>query len=280
MNKTTSVLLANITDMQSRLLEMQQQLAAQLQRENGGNGPRGRVPYSYDRGANQRAPFVEPAVPHTSIRLQHASQSVHTPTRIPRPQRAPEDSDLPLPRAPRAPRAPRNQYNQRNERNERNPRNQPNERNQRAPHSSRSERNPRMREAPREEKQDTPYETVTLSSVLQADEEVSLRVIIKKDEEGQPVYTTMTTTFDGSVLRVVASELAPQMVDVQSAKPGEILYQFIDALKSAGHLKRSFTIAPWKLCTVVRDGQTVTLEDLRRAYLASKSTQDVDNSSQ
>jgi hypothetical protein len=89
----------------------------------------------------------------------------------------------------------------------------------------------------------------------------------------------MTTIFDGSVLRVVASELVPQMVDVQSAKPGEILYQFIDALKAAGHLKRSFTIAPWKLCVLARDGQTVTLEDLRRAYLASKSAQDVNDDS-
>jgi hypothetical protein len=59
------------------------------------------------------------------------------------------------------------------------------------------------------------------------------------------------------------------MVGVQSSKPGEILYQFIDALKESGHLKRSFTIAPWKLCTVVRDGQTQTLEELRRVYLAS-----------
>lgn len=268
MNHTTSVLLANITDMQSRLLEMQQQLAAQLQRdqrENGGNGPRGRVPYSYDRGMNQRAPFVEPAVPHTSIRLQHASHSVHTPARIPRPQRAPEDSDLPLPRAPRAPRpshanrAHRASYSQQE------------------PHQGRQ---PRPVRPPRqEEKSDTPYESVTLSSVLQPNEEVTLRVIIKKDEEGQPVYTTMTTTFDGSVLRVLSSELVPQMVDVQSAKPGEILYQFIDALKSAGHLKRSFTVAPWKLCTVVRDGQTVTLEDLRRAYLASKSAQPVSDDS-
>jgi hypothetical protein len=68
------------------------------------------------------------------------------------------------------------------------------------------------------------------------------------------------------------------MVGVQSAKPGEILYQFIDALKESGHLKRSFTIAPWKLCTVVRDGQTQTLEELRRVYLASGS-QEANNSS-
>lgn len=245
MNKTTSALLANITDMQSRLLEMQQQLASQLQREKGGRDrdshsthrvPRGRVPYSYDRGG-----YVEPSpstpAANTSIRLQHA-HSVNIPAhagRVSRPPRVSEDSDLPLPRAPR-------------------------------PHGRVQGRS---RPKPQEEKKEVRYETVPLSSVLQNDEEVTLRVIVKKDEEGQPVYTTTTTRFDGSVLTVVASDLVPQMVGVQSSKPGEILYQFIDALKESGHLKRSFTIAPWKLCTVVRDGQTQTLEELRRVYLAS-----------
>jgi hypothetical protein len=254
MNKSTTALLANITDMQSRLFEMQQQLASQLHREQNGprsdsyreNGvKRGRVPYSYDRNAPRQSTHVA----NTSIRLQHA----HSVGESSRPQRVQHDSDLPLPRNPRQQR-------------------------QQRPYRERVPRAPRV--ASSEEKQEVRYETVGLSQVLQNDEDVTFRVIVKKDEQGNPVYTTTTAKFDGSVLNVVASELVPQLVGVQSAKPGEILYEFIDALKEAGHLKRSFTIAPWKLCTVVRDGQTLTLEELRRTYLASKASAQSEEASQ
>jgi hypothetical protein len=258
MNKSTTALLANITDMQSRLFEMQQQLASQLHREQNGQRSdsyrenalkRGRVPYSYDRNAPRQSTHVA----NTSIRLQHA----HSVGESSRPQRVQHDSDLPLPRNSRQ------QYQQQHQQQQR-------------PYRERAARAPRASRAPRvassEEKQEVRYETVTLSQVLQNDEDVTFRVIVKKDEQGNPVYTTTTAKFDGSVLNVVASELVPQLVGVQSAKPGEILYEFIDALKEAGHLKRSFTIAPWKLCTVVRDGQTLTLEELRRTYLASKDS--------
>jgi hypothetical protein len=50
---------------------------------------------------------------------------------------------------------------------------------------------------------------------------------------------------------------------MKSSKPGEILYKFIDELKSSGHIKKTFTIAPWKLCFVERDGVKKSLEELR-----------------
>jgi hypothetical protein len=50
---------------------------------------------------------------------------------------------------------------------------------------------------------------------------------------------------------------------MKSSKPGEILYKFIDELKNSGHIKKTFTIAPWKLCFVERNGIKKSLEELR-----------------
>jgi hypothetical protein len=101
-----------------------------------------------------------------------------------------------------------------------------------------------------------------LDTLLTLNESVFFHIIVKKDSEGKPVYATCRSTFDGSVLTVVESEVAPSLIGHQSNKPGVLLYQFMDALKASGQLKRSFTIAPWKLCYVVREGKTHTLEAL------------------
>jgi hypothetical protein len=112
---------------------------------------------------------------------------------------------------------------------------------------------------------------VALSDLLEENEQVTFRVIVAKDSEGNPQYTTAVATFDGSQLTVTESQLAPSLVQQQSSKPGELLYMFIDALKENGHLKRTFTVAPWKLCFVEREGQLVTLEQLRRDHLTQSS---------
>jgi hypothetical protein len=118
----------------------------------------------------------------------------------------------------------------------------------------------------------TPYPTVPLSAVLQPQEVVTFQVILHKGEEGQPVYGTMEAVFDGAQLTITKSDYVPSMVSTISAKPGELLYRFIDGLKEAGHLKRTFTVAPWKLCSVVRDGSPVTLEVLRRRHLQNSAS--------
>jgi hypothetical protein len=109
----------------------------------------------------------------------------------------------------------------------------------------------------------TPRPTMTLADVLEQDETVSIEVHTGKDEEGNFVDATATATFDGTDLTVTECELVESLVGMKSSKPGEILYKFIDELKSAGHIKRTFTIAPWKLCLVERDGIRSTLEELR-----------------
>ena len=105
--------------------------------------------------------------------------------------------------------------------------------------------------------------SMSLSDILEANEIVTIQVGTGKDAEGKFTYTTATATFDGTDLVVKECELVESLVGMKSSKPGEILYKFIDELKSAGHIKRTFTIAPWKLCLVERDGIRSTLEELR-----------------
>jgi hypothetical protein len=105
--------------------------------------------------------------------------------------------------------------------------------------------------------------TMSLSDVLKKGESVTIQVGTGKDSEGNFTNTTAEATFDGTDLVVDECELVESLVGMKSSKPGEILYKFIDELKSAGHIKRTFTIAPWKLCFVERDGVKQTLEELR-----------------
>jgi hypothetical protein len=127
-----------------------------------------------------------------------------------------------------------------------------------ARHVVRSERSSMVRS-------DAERVVVPLSSILTSGEEVTLKVIIGKQSDGQLVYGTMCTSFDGTDLTVTVCELAPELVGQASSKPGELLYKFINFLLEKGHLKRKFSVAPWKLCTVVRNGATITLDELRKA---------------
>lgn len=105
--------------------------------------------------------------------------------------------------------------------------------------------------------------TINLSQLLANGEEVTFRVIVGKDESGNPTYTNTLAIFDGTTFNVTSSELVPSLVGLSSSKPGEILYKLIDGLTQAGHLTRKFSIAPWRLCFVKRDGNYVSLNQLR-----------------
>jgi hypothetical protein len=108
-----------------------------------------------------------------------------------------------------------------------------------------------------------PHPTMTLADVLKNNEEVTMEVRTGKDKEGGDSHATVVATFDGNDLVVTKCALAESLVGTKSSKPGEILYKFIDELKKADHIKRTFTIAPWRLCFVERDGSKKSLEDLR-----------------
>jgi hypothetical protein len=107
------------------------------------------------------------------------------------------------------------------------------------------------------------YKPLTIQDVLHLNETVAMEVGIGKDDAGNFLQATCFTVFDGVSLTVTACEHVPALVGMSTTKPGEILYRFIEDLKNNGLLKKPFTIAPWRLCFVVRDGKKMSLEDLR-----------------
>lgn len=114
------------------------------------------------------------------------------------------------------------------------------------------------------------FQTVPLSAILQPQEEVHFRIFLRKGSQEEK--GVLVTVFDGEAyLTVTGCELIPSLVGVSVDKPGVILYRFMEELHRAGHLKRTFTVAPWKLCYVVREGAEVTLEELRRRHVAGSS---------
>jgi len=107
------------------------------------------------------------------------------------------------------------------------------------------------------------HRMVSLSDILTSNEEVTFYVNTGKDAKGEFTKATVVTTFDGTNLNVTRCDLVSSLVGLQTQKPGEILYKFIEGLKNQNHIHRTFSVAPWKLCYVVRDGQTTTLDQLR-----------------
>jgi len=103
-----------------------------------------------------------------------------------------------------------------------------------------------------------PYPTMSISDVLNTDETVYMEI-----RNGKDSMTTAVCNFDGTDLTVLEAELAESIVGLKSSKPGEILYKFMEALHTAGHINKTFGIAPWKLCFVKRDGVKKSLEELR-----------------
>lgn len=116
-----------------------------------------------------------------------------------------------------------------------------------------------------EKKNDKPQ--WNLSNILHKDEEVTMSVGVgRNDHAQQGVFTTLTTIFDGKefIVTAVADPSASSLIGFKTDKPGAILFNFIDTLHTAGVIKEKFSIAPWKLCSVVRDGKRFTLESLAK----------------
>jgi hypothetical protein len=109
----------------------------------------------------------------------------------------------------------------------------------------------------------TAHPTLNLSDILRENEKVTVVVHTGKNSEGSVMDATAVALFDGKDLVVKECELVESIVGLKTGKPGEILYKFIDELKTKGHIKRTFSIAPWKLCFVERDGLRLSLEELR-----------------
>jgi hypothetical protein len=114
---------------------------------------------------------------------------------------------------------------------------------------------------PDAEKQKQVREPIPLSTLLKVNEAVTFFVYVEDGRER--IRATAVSTFDGTNLVVKNCDLVPELAGMKTQKPGEILYKFIEELKSKGCIKRTFSVAPWKLCYVVRDGAELTLDQLR-----------------
>lgn len=118
-----------------------------------------------------------------------------------------------------------------------------------------------VRHAQEDDREISPY---MLSDLLQEGEEVTMRIIIGAEQDGYPQFATATLQYDGTRLTVRTCELVPSLVGKTSDKAGALLYQFMDGLYDMGQLRRKFSVAPWKLCFVQRDGQLISLNKLRK----------------
>jgi len=106
---------------------------------------------------------------------------------------------------------------------------------------------------------------IPLSDILTTGEVVTFGIFTGRDETGAVKTSTVLATFDGTDLTVTQCDTVSSLVGLKTAKAGEILFKFMNGLKEAGLLERTFNALPWRLASVQRDGQKVTLAQLRAA---------------
>jgi hypothetical protein len=128
-----------------------------------------------------------------------------------------------------------------------------NRRNQSAPRTTLQHTVPSEQEPP-----------MPLSEILLRDETVYFSIIKGKDANGKFIHSKLEAVYNGTEMLVLKCDDIPSLQGTSSAKPGEILYKFMFALKEANIITRTFQALPWRLCSVVRDGQELTLAQLRR----------------
>ena len=132
----------------------------------------------------------------------------------------------------------------------------------RRPYLPQQEPSPRAPLVSQSQQEDT--QPISLSELLDKGEVVTFGIHTGRDASGGMTTSLLTTTFDGTHLKVTGCDTVKSLVGIQSAKPGEILFKFMYGLVEAGHLQRTFNALPWRLASVMRNGLPVTLAQLRR----------------
>ena len=128
-------------------------------------------------------------------------------------------------------------------------------------HASQSHASPSIRPSHVSEDAPTP---IALSEILTNGEVVTFGIHAGRDASGSVTTSFLTATFDGTNLTVKECGAVSSLIGLSSSKPGEILFKFMHGLVDAHLLPRTFNALPWRLATVSRDGQKVTLAQLRR----------------
>ena len=130
------------------------------------------------------------------------------------------------------------------------------------PQQEPSPRAPLVSQSHSQPQEDT--QPIALSELLDNGEVVTFGIHTGRDASGGMTTSLLTTTFDGTHLKVTGCDTVPSLINIQSAKPGEILFKFMYGLVEAGLLQRTFNALPWRLASVMRNGLPVTLAQLRR----------------
>ncbi len=107
-----------------------------------------------------------------------------------------------------------------------------------------------------------PPAPIPLSEILTAGEVVTFGIFTGRDENGIKTSTVLAT-FDGTDLTVTECATVPSLVGLKTPKAGEILFKFMNGLKEANLIENTFNALPWRLASVQRNGQKVTLAQLR-----------------
>ena len=115
--------------------------------------------------------------------------------------------------------------------------------------------------ASQSQSQDPPA-PIPLSEILTAGEVVTFGIFTGRDENGIKTSTVLAT-FDGTDLTVTECATVPSLVGLKTPKAGEILFKFMNGLKEANLIENTFNALPWRLASVQRNGQKVTLAQLR-----------------
>ena len=110
--------------------------------------------------------------------------------------------------------------------------------------------------------QQDPPAPIPLSEILTSGEVVTFGIFTGRDENGIKTSTVLAT-FDGTDLTVTECATVPSLVGLKTPKAGEILFKFMNGLKEAGLIENTFNALPWRLASVQRNGQKVTLAQLR-----------------
>jgi hypothetical protein len=126
---------------------------------------------------------------------------------------------------------------------------------------------------PQSQSQQEDTQPITLSDILDKGEVVTFGIHTGRDAAGGMATSLLTTTFDGTNLKVTGCDTVKSLIGIQSTKPGEILFKFMYGLVEAGLLQRTFNALPWRLASVMRNGLPVTLAQLRR--IKQEDTQNI-----
>jgi len=105
--------------------------------------------------------------------------------------------------------------------------------------------------------------TVLLRDVLLPNETVIFS-IIKGKEDGVLISSILEAEWRVDTLRIMACPDVPSMIGMNTGKPGKIMHLFMNALYDAGIITRLFEPSAWRMGYVVRNGERLSLDQLRR----------------